>query len=85
MAGTVASYCISYTELLVSESDAIRVGNSLSQGLFEFWRERHTQVAARGPAHGKLSFTDPAIDCIRCNSEAGGNLFHAQLARSEGL
>src|SRR6266852_651565 len=83
--GTVASYCISYSDILGSGSYAIRVGNSLSQCLFDFWRERHAQAASRGAAYGNLSLTDPGVERVRCDPETGCDLFHTQLARSEQL
>ena len=82
---TVASYCVSYNDILGSEPDAIRVGNSLSQRSFDFGREGHAQAAARGTAHVNSSLTDPGVKRICRDPEAGGNLFHTQLARSEGL
>src|SRR5580692_10181859 len=85
MVGTVASYCLSYSKVLVSESKAIRFGNSLSQRLFEFRREPHAQATLCGAAHGNLSLTDPEVERVRCDTETGCNLFHTQLARSEQL
>src|SRR5271170_6828832 len=78
--GTVASYCISYSDVLGSESYAIRVGNSASQCLFDLWRKRHAQAATRGAARGNLSLTDPEVERIRRDPEAGRNLFDTQLA-----
>src|SRR5207249_8898074 len=84
-AGTGASYCISYSDILGSEPYVIRVGYSLSQGLFEFWREWHTQTPAGSSACDESSFTDPAINHIRRDPEPGCKLFHTELVRSEGL
>ena len=84
-AGTVVSYCISYSDVLGSESYAIGVGNPLSQCLFDFRRAWHTQTPAGSPACDESSFTDPAINHIRCDPEPGCKLFHIELARSEGL
>ena len=83
--GTVVSYCLSYSGILGSEFYPLRSGNSLSQRLIDFWCERHTQAAASGATHGKLSLTNPAVKRIRCDPEAGCNLFYTQLAGSERL
>ena len=63
----------------------MRFGNSLSQCFLDFWRERHAQAAARGTAHSNLSLTDPAVERMRRDPEAGCNLFNTQLTRSEQL
>src|SRR5271169_6209759 len=83
--GTVASYCISYSDILGSGSYAIRVGNSSSQCLFDFRRERHAQAASRGAAYGNSSLADPRVEHVGCDPETGCDLFHTQLTRSEQL